>query len=171
MNFKNLKISLIIAILFSLATGSVQAQSVRLLGDYKDWSAYATSQGANKLCFTLSKPKDISPKPDDYTQAYLYITHRPNDNIRNEINIVAGFEFAKNSNATIKIGGQLYELFISGDSAWLDDTSKTDELVGQMRAGSTLSISGLTASGVKVTQVYSLSGVTAASRAINRECI
>ncbi len=160
----------IIFVILGLSASGAKAQSVQLLSDHKDWSAYATSQGANKICFTLSKPKTITPKPEGYKQAYLYISHRPDENIRNEINLVAGFEFAQNSNATIQIGSLTYDLFTKDDSAWLDDISKADELLGQMRAGATLNVSGLTKAGVKITQVYSLSGVTAASRTIDRAC-
>jgi len=164
------KLGTILSIVFILISNAAFAQSVNLLGDHKDWSAYTTSQGDNKLCFTISKPKNVSPKPNDYKQSYLYITHKPNENIKNEINFVAGFEFAPNSNASINVGGQLYPLFVKGDAAWLDDVSKANNLVGQMRAGSILTISGLTVTGVKITQTFSLSGVTAASRAIDRAC-
>ncbi len=170
MIFKILKSLTIIFVMLGLSLSGAKAQSVQLLSDHKDWSAFTTSQGGNKICFTLSKPKTISPKPQGYKQAYLYISHRPGENIRNELNLIAGFEFAQNSNATIQVGSLTYDLFTKDDSAWLDDISKSAELLGQMRAGATLNVSGLTKTGVKVTQVYSLSGVTAASRAIDRAC-
>lgn len=150
--------------------GVAQAQSVQLLGDFRDWSAYTTSQGAGKLCFVLSKPKDVRPTPDGYAESYLYLTHRPGESVRNEFNFVAGYAFAPGTSATVLIGGQSYDLFVDSDAAWLDDPAQSGNVAGNMRAGSTMTIEGAAADGVKITQTFSLSGITAASRAIDRAC-
>lgn len=160
--------SALLAVLASTAIAS--AQSVRLLGDFRDWSAYTTSQGAGKLCFVLSKPQNVSPQPDGFTEAYLYLTHRPGESLRNEFNFVAGYELAPETAARVTIGGANYDLFVESDAAWLDDPAQSDNVAGSMRAGSSMSIQTTTAQGVAVTQTFSLSGVTAASRAIDREC-
>ncbi len=146
------------------------AQSVQLLGDFNSWSAYATSDGTGKICFVLSKPTNVAPEPDGYDQAYLYLTHRPADNIHNELNLVAGFDFAPGSDATLTIGGRDYQLFTSGDAAWLQDPGQSQNVAGAMRAGSSLTIEGTAAGGGAVKESFSLSGVTAASRAIDDEC-
>lgn len=153
-----------------LSTGAAQAQSVRLLGDFRDWSAYTTSEGASKLCFVLSEPKDVRPTPDGYSNAYLYLTHRPGERIRNELNFVAGYGFADGTPAVMNIGGRSYDLFVEADAAWLNDPAQSDNMAGNMRAGSTLTVQGTTAAGVQVVQTFSLSGITAASRAMDREC-
>lgn len=160
----------IAAICLFAGIGSAQAQSVKLLGDYNDWSAYTTSDGAGKLCFVLSKPQDIRPQPEGYTASYLYLTHRPAENIQNEFNFVAGYTMAPERNATLKIGSNDYVLFVETDAAWLDDPALSEDVAGRMRAGSSLTIVSTTANGIEVTETFSLSGVTAASRAIDREC-
>ena len=152
--------------------GSVPAaaQSVRLIGDFRDWSAYATSEGAGALCFALSKPTDVTPSPDGYTGAWLYLTNRPAEGIRNEFNLVSGYTFAPDQLATVTVNGQSFELFTENDAAWLLDPAQGDNLAGAIRAGSTLIIDGTSQTGVKVQQVFSLSGATAASRAIEGGC-
>ena len=82
------------AALIGFSAGAASAQSVTLIGTFKDWAAYSASEGAGAVCFAMSKPSDVSPSPDGYTQAYLYLTHRPSENVSNELNLVAGFEFA-----------------------------------------------------------------------------
>lgn len=151
-------------------TGLAQAQSVRLLGDFRDWSAYATSEGAGALCFVISKPTQVNPSPDGYTQAYLYLTHRPAENQRFELNVVAGFSFAPDTPASITVGGNTYPLFTQADAAWLQDASQSANLASAIRAGSSMSIEGTSDKGIRVTQAYSLSGATAAQRAIDAEC-
>ncbi|HHY51174.1 MAG TPA: hypothetical protein GYA10_15685 [Alphaproteobacteria bacterium] len=154
------------AFIIAFAAAPAAAQSVRLLGDFRDWSAYAANEAAGPLCFALSKPTQVSPVPDGYTEAYLYLTNRPAESVRNEFNLVAGFNFAPDQPATVTVGGQSFELFTENDAAWLLDPAQGDRLASAIRAGSTLTVDGTTDHGIKVTQVYSLSGATAASRAI-----
>jgi hypothetical protein len=155
----------VLVLSLSLA-GTAAAQSVRLIGDYRDWSAYAASEGAGALCFAMSKPQEVTPIPDGYTEGYLYLTNRPGEGISNEFNLVAGFAFAPDSQATLSVGGQTFELFTENDAAWLLDPGLGDTLAGAIRAGSTLVVDGTSDRGIKVTQIFSLSGATAASRAI-----
>ena len=154
-----------LAVVLSFA-GPALAQSVRLIGDYRDWSAYSASEGAGALCFAMSKPTQVTPVPDGYTEGYLYLTNRPGEGIRNEFNLVAGFNFAPDQPATVTVSGQIFELFTENDAAWLLDPARGDSLASAMRAGSTLTVDGTSDRGIKVTQVFSLSGATAASRAI-----
>ena len=151
-------------------TSVAQAQQVRLLGEHRAWSSYAASDAAGAVCFAMSQPESVTPTPDGFTEAYLYITNRPGENIASEFNLVAGFSFQPDSIATVSVGGQSFNLFTQNDAAWLDDAGQSDALASAIRAGSSLSIEGTTAAGIKVTQNYSLSGATAAQQAIDAEC-
>lgn len=158
------------AVLSALLPATVFAQAVQAIGTFKDWSAYSASEGAGALCFAMSKPTDVSPMPDGYTQAYLYLTHRPSENVSNELNLVAGFEFAPDQPATLSVGGQDFELFTQKDAAWLLDQSQNDKLAGAMRKGTSVVIAGTTSRGILVSETFSLSGATAASKAIDAGC-
>jgi hypothetical protein len=151
-------------------TGGASAQSVQLIGAFKDWSVYSASEGAGAVCFALSKPTDVSPTPDGYTQAYLYLTKRPSENVTNELNLVAGFEFAPDQPATLSVGGKSFDLFTQKDAAWLLDPTQNDNLASAMRAGQSVVIQGTTDKGILVSETFSLSGATAANRAINSGC-
>jgi len=150
----------------TLLAAPAAAQSVQALGDFRDWAAYSASDGTGQVCFALSKPTEISPPVDGYTQGYLYLTNRPGEGIANEINLVAGFNFAPDQPATLTIGGTSFDLFTQKDAAWLLDATQADNLAGAIRAGSTLTIEGTSEKGILVTETFSLSGATAASRAI-----
>jgi hypothetical protein len=154
----------------TLASTGAFGQSVRLLGDFRDWSAYAASEGAGALCFALSKPTNVSPTPDGYTAAYLYLTNRPAENVSNEFNLIAGFLFAPDSTATVTVGPSTFALFTENDAAWLQDPGQSNALAAAMRAGSTLTVEGTSDKGIKITATFSLSGATAASEAISEEC-
>lgn len=154
------------AVLVALAASPAAAQSVQALGEFRDWAAYSAAEGAGQVCFAMSRPTDVSPAVDGYTQAYLYLTNRPGEGVANEINLVAGFNFAPDQLATLSIGGDSFDLFTQQDAAWLLDATQNDNLAGALRAGSTVVVEGTTDKGILVKQTYSLSGATAASRAI-----
>jgi hypothetical protein len=159
-----------LAALLTLSTtmlaGAATAQSVKLLGEYRDWTAYTATESTGPVCFALSRPTEVTPSPDDFTEAWLYLTNRPAEGIRNELNLVAGFTFAPDTPATAIVSGQSFELFTDKDAAWLLDPTQNDNLAGALRAGSTVVIEGTSDKGIRITETFSLSGATAASRAI-----
>jgi hypothetical protein len=162
---------LLLALAMMLACAApAQAQSARVLGDFRDWSSYAADDGAGTVCFAMTKPKSVDPTPAEGGQAYLYVTNRPGEDVVNEFNVVAGYTFQTGSRATVSIGGQNFSLFTQGDAAWLDDNSQAANLAAAIRAGSSMSVTGTDASGTTIVQNYSLSGATAAQQAIGAEC-
>jgi hypothetical protein len=160
----------IASVLVVAVSSAATAQSVRLIGEYRDWSAYSAVEGTDTICFAMSKPREVVPTPDGLTDAYLYLTHRPAENINHEFNLVAGFSFATDTTATVSVSGQSFDLFTENDAAWLLDPAQNDDLAGAMRAGTALVIDATTDKGIKVQETFSLSGATAASRAIDGEC-
>ena len=163
-------VSLAAAAALTLAVAPAFAQSVSLIGEFRDWSAYSATEGTGNICFALSRPKEVTPTPDGFTEAYLYLTHRPAESVANELNLVAGFTFAPDTPATLSISGRSYDLFTENDAAWLLDPAQNENLAGVLRAGTTLIVEGTSDKGIKVTETFSLSGATAASRAIDGQC-
>ena len=159
-----------VAALGLVFAGTAFAQSVQVLGDFRDWSAYTASESSGRLCFAMSQPTSTEPEPDGFEEAYMYLSTRVSDGIRNEFNLIAGYEFAPDSVAQLEVGGQVYDLFTQADGAWLQDATLGENLASNMRAGTVLSISGTSARGIRVVQTFSLSGVTAASRAVDQAC-
>ncbi len=154
----------------ALLTAPALAQSVRLIGEFRSWSAYSATEQTGPVCFALTRPTEITPQPDGFSGAYLYLTNRPSIGVRNEFNLVAGYTFAADTPATATVSGQTFELFTDKDAAWLKNPSQNDNLAGALRAGSSVLIEGTTDNGIKVSQTFSLSGATAASRAIEGNC-
>lgn len=159
-------VAAIVTVLVPALSGAAMGQSVKLLGEFRDWTAYTATESTGPVCFALSKPTEVTPSPDEFTEAWLYLTNRPSESVRNELNLVAGFTFAPDTTATATISGQSFELFTDKDAAWLLDPNQNDSLAGALRAGSTVVIEGTSDKGIRITETFSLSGATAASRAI-----
>jgi len=165
------KSAVALAVVASLTlTAAASAQQVRELGVHRSWSSYAANDAVGAVCFAMTKPETVTPTPDGYSQAYIYITNRPAESVRNEFNLVAGFAFQPDSKATINVGGQTFNLFTQNDAAWLDDKGQSEALASAIRAGSSMVVEGTTAAGIKVTQNYSLSGATAAQQSAGSGC-
>lgn len=146
------------------------AQPVQLLGDFNAWSAYTATDGSGRICFSLTRPSAVEPQPEGYAEAFLYLTHRTGEGVRDEFNLVSGYRFAEGGEATLTVGGTSYRLYTEADAAWLDDPGLSDQLAGAMRAGSTIAVEGTTERGLRVRQEFSLMGATAASRAADEAC-
>jgi hypothetical protein len=153
-----------------ISTAPALAQQVKLIGEFRSWSAYSATEQTGPVCFALTRPTEITPQPDGFTEAYLYLTHRPTLGVRNELNLVAGYTFAADTPATVTVSGQSFELFTSRDAAWLLNPSQNDALASALRAGSEVVIEGTSDKGITVSETFSLSGATAASRALEGEC-
>lgn len=156
--------------LVGLSLSPAAAQAVRLIGDYRSWSSYAATESGAPICFAMTKSADVQPLPDGFTEAYVYLTSRPSEGVRNEMNLVAGYTFAADSEAVATVDGQNFPLFTEKDAAWLKDPSQGENFAGALRAGSSLVIEGTSDKGIRVTQTFSLAGVTAASRALDGGC-
>ncbi|RUT29378.1 hypothetical protein EMQ25_14760 [Arsenicitalea aurantiaca] len=156
--------------MLALSAITPAAAQVQLLGDFNRWSSYSASEGGNAICFALTRPSETNPTPDGYGDAYIYLTNRPAENARAEFNLIAGYTFAPDTEATLSVGGQSFALFTQNDAAWLLDQSQTETLAGVMRAGSSVVVEGTSERGIRVRQTFSLSGATAASRAIDQQC-
>src|SRR5688572_21803754 len=66
-----------------------------LLGMYADWGAYTATTDGKKVCFTLAKPKSSTTNPAGRKRdpAFVFISTRPSENVRNEISVVVGYPF------------------------------------------------------------------------------
>jgi len=155
--------------LFAAATPAV-AQSVQSLGDYKAWSAYSTTRSSEAMCFIHAKPISVEPEVEGLGQPYFYVTHRPNENIKHEINLVAGFEFGTDTLASVRIGGEEYSMFTQSDAAWLENPELSSEVASAMRRGNSMIVEGVNKQGVRVELTFSLSGATASMRKIDSAC-
>jgi hypothetical protein len=141
------------------------------LGSYGDWGAYAAQGGRDKTCYALAQPKDRTPKGrlKDVT-AYVFISTRPAENIRNEVAINLGYPTKDGSAAVAEIDGASYELITKGDNAWVKDQSKEKEFVGALRGGSKLVVKASSARGTNTTDSYSLRGFSDALVRVVQEC-
>lgn len=161
-----LTLALFVAIVFS----PVRAEEVDVIGAFKDWTAYATKQAGNKLCYMASEPKKDEGKYGKRGRMYAMVSHRPAAKANDVISIHAGYKYKEGSSVSVKIGGKAFTLFTNGDTAWASTAAEDRALVKSMRAGKSMVVRGVSWRGTKTKDTYSLHGFTAAYREIGKAC-
>ncbi len=165
----------LISIFFLAAAGLVPGfaaaqQDVEDIGAFKDWTAQTYKEGGKQVCTMWSEP---SKSEGDYKKrgpVYVFVTHRPYANRLDEISINIGYTFKKGAPVSVSVGSKQYVLFSDSDTAWPRTSKEDRRLVRAMRAGSNMTVSGVSSRGTKTTDTFSLSGFTAAYNAITKAC-
>jgi hypothetical protein len=146
--------------------GSGKAEQVATFGD---WGVYAT-QGKDRTCYAMSQPKDRQPGKLKRDPAYLFVSSRPSESVRNEVAIMLGFVTKDNGNATADVDGDGYELVTKAQNAWVKDPAKEKDFVDSLKGGSKLVVKAPSAKGNLTTDVYSLKGLSQALDRVTKEC-
>ncbi len=166
----NLFLLLILAAAGSAPEFAAAQQDVADLGTFKDWKAQTFKESGKNVCTMWSEPTESAGEYKKRGPVYIFVTHRPYANRVDEISINIGYTFKKAAPVGISIGSKEYALFSDGDTAWTRTSKEDRRLVRAMRAGSKLTISGVSSRGTKTTDTFSLSGFTAAYNAITKAC-
>ena len=153
----------------ALSAAGAQAQSRKYLGTFTDWLAYQYTQGGGTRCTMASQPKKDE---GDYTkrgEIWAYVMHRPDEGASGEVGFYMGYPIKEGSQVTVKIGGSTFSLYTQDEGAYAyrDDEPR---LIRAMRRGAKMMVIGTSWRGTKTTDTYSLSGFTAAKKAIDRAC-
>lgn len=151
-------------------TAAAMAQSVERLGDFDAWSAFRFAEGGGKACYMASQPVKAEGNYTRRGEIYALVTHRPGENRRDEISIIIGYTFKKDSFVDVAIGSSKFKMFTKDDGAWTANGDEDKKLVSAMKAGNRMQVKGTSSRGTLTTDTYSLKGFTAAYKKISEIC-
>jgi hypothetical protein len=149
------------------ASAAVGGDQPVLLGQYGDWGAYTAAPSGKKVCFALSKPRGAQSAGQ---AAYLFISTRPAENVRNEVSVIIGYPFNSTSEATVDLGGTTFAMYTQNAGAWIKNVADENSLVDSMKKGTQLTVSGTSEKGANSTDTFSLAGITQALNKVAQEC-
>ena len=162
---------ILLIILFSFFSSVLNAdENLKNIGKFKDWQSFVLIQGENKVCFAQSIPVIRAPKKLKRDPSRLFVSFRPNENIKNEVSVTNGYEFKIKSPVTAKSGKKSYDLFSKGRFAWVVDNEDEVKLITTMKKASRLMIIGNTDKGDQTTDHYSMMGFTKAYNTAKKSC-
>jgi hypothetical protein len=141
-----------------------------LVASFGDWGVYTAQAGRSKICYALSQPKDRLPKNLNRDPAYLFVSFRPAENVRNEVALVLGFAARENGPAEAAIGTASYALLTKATNAWLKNPAEEGQAIGTMSRASSVTVKAQSARGNQLTDRYSLNGFGPALERARREC-
>ena len=141
-----------------------------LVATFGDWGVYTAQAGRSKICYALSQPKDRLPKNLSRDPAYLFVSFRPAENVRNEVALVLGFAARENGPAEAAIGTASYALLTKASNAWLKNPAEEGQAIGTMSKASSVTVKAQSARGNQLTDRYSLNGFGQALERARKEC-
>jgi invasion protein IalB len=143
-----------------------------LLGQYSDWGAYTAAPGGKKVCFALAKPKSSTTNPPGRKRdpAYLFVSSRPSENVKNEVSVIIGYPFKPSSDATAEIGTAKFAMYTQNDGAWIKNVAEEARMLEAMRKGGELTVKGVSGRGTQSADQFSLKGLAEALNRTAKEC-
>ena len=159
-----------LVVLAGLAPALGQTPEPTDLGKFGDWAAYTYKTQNGKVCYISSQPKVQTPKNAKRDPAFLLITHRPSQSVRNEVSTIIGYPFKKDTSVQVTVDSKGYELFTNGDGAWAETSAKDKDIVTAMKRGTKLTVKGTSWRGTDTLDSYSLTGLKAALAKIDENC-
>ena len=160
---------LLISVALAGGTAEVGA-SDQDLGTFKDWRAHTFVEEKAKVCSMWSQPEKAEGNYKRRGEIFAFVTHRPAERRNDRVSFEMGYDFKPGKTLTVQIDKQRFELETSGSTAWSGAVEVNDRLIKLMRAGSRMVVKGVSKRGTDTTDTYSLSGFTAAHRAIGKAC-
>jgi opacity protein-like surface antigen len=153
------------------------AQEIKQLGTFgttKAWTAWTGADANGPMCYISAQPSDWGPQevngaPVRRSPIHFLIINRKGLGTTNEVQTQVGYSFG-NGPVTATIDGKSFPMVTEGEAAWLAVEADEPAFVAALKAGSKLSVSGVSLRGNKMTDNYNLSGVTAALDEIAKAC-
>lgn len=154
------------------ATAPAGDSQPTLLGQYADWGAYTASPGGKKVCFALGKPKASQTTPPGRKRdpAFIFISNRPAEKVKNEISVIIGYPFKASTDASAEIGTAKFAMYTQNDGAWIKNVADEARMLDAMRKGSDLTIKGTSGRGTQSSDQFSLKGLSEALARVEQEC-
>jgi hypothetical protein len=165
MSFKKIFLSLIIVLFTSK---NLMANPVSS-GTFKDWQVFTATTEQGKICFAQSKPKTRSPKNFKRDPSKLFVTFRPQENIKDEVSVTSGYVY-KASTVNAKSGRNNYAFFSKNKFAWIAEEEREKKFIKLMKKASNMMIIANEPKGSQTVDHYSMIGFSKAYEVAKKNC-
>ncbi len=150
-----------------LAGAPATAADRTAIGVFRDWGAFREGPAdAPTRCFAIAEPPRGTAASG--RGAFASIASWPAKRIRAQIAI--RLSHAPRGAVTLSIANSAFVLLARGQEAWALDRRADARIVATMRSGSSMSVSGVTVTGVPFADAYRLRGVASAIDAASLAC-
>ena len=158
-----------ILILLTLFSFSVNANTPKSTGKYKNWQSFTAQTDKGKICFAQTVPIKRAPASIKREKSKLFVTFRPSENIKDEVSLTSGHDY-KSSTVMASSGKKRYSFFSQKNFAWLLDDQEERNFIKLMKRATNLIIKARTTKGAETTDHYSMMGFTKAYNTAKKTC-
>ena len=137
---------------------------------YGDWGAYVAKGAKARTCYAIATPKERLPAALKRDPAYLFVSQRPGEGVRNEISFATGFDIKPDSGSRAEIGNVSFDLVSKGGNLWIKNAAEEAKALDVMRKGARVVVKAQSLRGNLTTDSYSLSGLAQALERVQKEC-
>lgn len=146
------------------------AQPIQL-GSFGSWAVYASDTANGRVCYALAMPKDRQPAGLTRDQAYLFVSSRPQENVREEISFVLGFPPKDGADAQLVVGKTTYVVSTKAQgNAWLKTPKDDSAAIELMKKVPQIQLKVTSKRGNALTDIYVMAGLVQALNQVKRAC-
>ena len=159
-----------LATMSALSAANAQTKPTKVVEKFRDWVLYShTGEHAN-ICFLSSQPIETKPAGYERERSFFYVSGWPKDGVKAEVSVKLGKRLQNGSEVSVQIGRSVYALFTKDDKAFVREPARETELINAMKRGRAMSVRATAADGTEIEDVYSLYGITASIKRLERGC-
>lgn len=148
-------------------TATLAAAAPARQGVHGDWEVYRDGSGGD-VCFALTRPVDAAPRALEHGEVYLMVSSWRGGR-KAQASFHAGYPLSAMRAPKLEIGSDDFRSYADGNEAFVPDEEERD-LIEAMRKGADLRVEAQTEDGERAAYEFSLIGVTAAIRDLDRLC-
>ena len=152
------------------ATPAALGQEAVFHGEERDWRVFTRGEGEARICYVQSTPREANPASVDHGDVFFLVASWANGDADEQPSFLSGQLLRPDSPPRVRIGSDRYRMFVSEREGFVESPDDEDDLVGDMRRGSTMRVEATHTDGTLVAYEFSLSGVTAALQSADRLC-
>tara|TARA_B100000768_G_C11225689_1_gene352665 strand:- start:1 stop:525 length:525 start_codon:yes stop_codon:yes gene_type:complete len=163
------------ACILGLLCSSASAQETpKSVSSHESWYIFAESEP--KECWTVSLPSSTENTRDGKqvkvrrSAILLMVFYNPNEKVKGQVAFTGGYKFANERIISLDIDGVTYELFATGEWAWLENDAQDAKILPAMKRGNTAIITAQSERGTVTKDTFSLKGFTAAVEDAEKRC-
>jgi invasion protein IalB len=159
----------LLALIASIAAAPALAQP-KTVAAFKDWHVLVREAGADRICFAATDAKDKQPKSVNHGEVFFIIASWKSRAAVNQPSLMTGYNLKDSPAPTLRIGSDKWDMYVSENEAFIENTKAEQRLVDAMRRGAEMRVSAVSARGTATNYLISLSGVSAALDRVAQEC-
>lgn len=159
---------IVAAVALALCAAAATAQTAHeRTGAQRDWSVFAVGEGADRVCWIVSKPKKSEARRGGARATvtrgdiFLMVANRPAQNVRDEISLVVGYPLKPESTVRLDVGAESFAMFVKDETAWTQPADDS-RVIASMKRGVEAVATGVSARGTTTIDTFSLLGFSAA---------